>query len=389
MIKKIKHLCINLLVLLALLTIIDPFFGGEDINQPSKFNRGLVMREYPPNTDTYVNPPLHYIEETEFLEQKKYRLRTDKNGFIIGENKVQNEKVDIIFFGGSTTECLFVDENKRFPYLVGQQLINKETGQALNVFNAGISHSHSKHSTVNLLGKGLELNPELVVWMHNINDLTLLSKTGNYQTAPPSRDLRHSFDSEQAHSLKPMKRIEYFFTAARELFFPNIYFRLATLHYEVTTSGHIDEWSQFRNGQCIDFEISQQEFKQSLLTFIEVAKVNSIEVVLMTQFNRIKPEDELVKRVYSKYHQQDLDYDTFCKYYEQFNEIIRTAASEKDLLLIDLARLIEPDKQYLCDAVHLNNKGSIRVANIISRALSVQYPDFTRNSSTDFVNQIQ
>ncbi len=377
--KFFKTLLINILLLLALLTLIDPFFNRADMNHTTKVNRGLVIREFPPHSDFYKKPPDHYITETQQLEQKKYRVRTDANGFIIGEHTQQDKaKADVIFFGGSTTECLYVDENKRFPYVVGEQLSNKTSGEKLQVLNSGLSHSHSLHSIHNLLAKGRPLEPKIVVWMHNINDLTLLTKTGDYGTAPETRTLMQTFDNEPAHTLSVLKRIEHFFTAIRELLFPNIYFRLATLHYEIRTPDSVDEWSALRDKNTFDYDTIEQKFEQSLSAFIQLSRAYDMEVVLMTQFNRLDPADNFIREIYSRYHQKDLDYDTFCEYYKKFNNKIREVAQREGLLLIDLAAEMESTNTYLCDAVHLNNKGSERVADIISNQLEEHYPDFIR-----------
>ena len=42
----------------------------------------------------------------------------------------------LAFLGGSTTECIYVDENNRFPYLAGR-LIEEQTGLKVNSYNAG------------------------------------------------------------------------------------------------------------------------------------------------------------------------------------------------------------------------------------------------------------
>lgn len=76
--------------------------------------RYIALREIKPLTDIYIMPDNDEMLQTDSLIRKKYRLRTDANGFIMPS--VIHDKPDIVlaFLGGSTTACLYVDEEKRF-----------------------------------------------------------------------------------------------------------------------------------------------------------------------------------------------------------------------------------------------------------------------------------
>ena len=53
---------------------------------------------------------------------EEYILRTDKDGFIEPSIIHDDADMEIVFLGGSTTECLYVREENRFPYLTGRRL---------------------------------------------------------------------------------------------------------------------------------------------------------------------------------------------------------------------------------------------------------------------------
>ena len=92
------------------------------------------------------------VNSVKNLKNKKYRLRTNNNGFIVGPEWKNNKDVitDIIFVGGSTTECMYVEEINRFPYLLSK-LIKKKNGSNLNILNGGVAGNHSVHSLINLI----------------------------------------------------------------------------------------------------------------------------------------------------------------------------------------------------------------------------------------------
>jgi len=173
-----KVLFYNVIIIVVLLALLDPLFKkNTDEHQLLRSERTVILREYPPNIDTYKTPTEYALGRTNNLEKKPYRIRTNQHGFIIGEHTPKADSADIIFFGGSTTECLYVNENKRFPYLVGEKLSTVSNKKVVSM-NGGVGGSHTLHSTINLLTKAIRLRPEKVVLMHNINDLALMCKTG-------------------------------------------------------------------------------------------------------------------------------------------------------------------------------------------------------------------
>lgn len=360
---------INLIIVLVLLTIIDPFFK---VKTQQTTQRCVMIKELPPSIDIEKSPPDPYMIKAQNLEQRPYRIQTDKNGFITTKYSSQNTgNADIIFFGGSTTECMYVKENKRFPHLVGE-LLSEKTGREIHVINAGVGGGHSFHSTINLLSKGIPLHPKTVVWMHNINDLVSLSKTGSYHSGPDTRTIVHTHTSTEKFNGKIGSRLRHFVRSGRDLFIPNIYRHTLRVLRENPTNINSDEWESYRKSTYYDYEIIEKQFEQSLLTFINVAHSHNINVILMTQFNRLNPEDDFIRKTYSQNpNNQAIDYDTFCMYYKDFNKKIKEIAIQENVPLIDLANEIPQDSLYIYDPVHLNDAGSELAAKIISRHLLI------------------
>lgn len=354
--KTFKLILINLFVLAILMVIIDPFLAIEK-KDDVKISRSLGLREYGPNRAITLNPEGHGVD-TKNLDSKSYIIETNETGFIVGPNQGKDDKCEVLFFGGSTTECAFVDDSLRFPFLVGEQ-INRVTG------NAGYGGNHSFHSLINLLGKGIDEKPEMVIWMHNINDFSLLSKTGSYFISPRNRDVL--LISKPAAEASYKGRIKNLGNAFFQAAIPNIYLRAYML--TKPQSGQVDEWAGYRELDVVEDSIIQQTFKSSLKSFIAIAKEHRIQVVLMTQFNRINEENsEIMKALGGGSHYSD---EHFIALYKSLNSIIRQVAVEENVPLIDLAKRIPATSDYLYDAVHLNNAGSKLVANIIASDLSL------------------
>ena len=372
--NKFKIILINILILFLILLIIDPIVGYFILHQTNTdyIKRNIILKENLPYQDTMVKPSKSELLSTQNLEEKNYEFRTDSNGFIIGPNSADST-VDIIFFGGSTTECRYVDEDLRWPYLVGQFLVD-QSGQQINTKNAGVSGNDSMHSTLNLIAKGLNCKPKIVILLNNINDLSNLIKTESYWKSPPSRAI---IQEEKASNKKELAIV--FLRTAKNLAIPNIYGGVRVLLKNISEKlnsnpSPYDEWVDFRNINLNpqDYIKIQIQYRSSLLSFVNIAKSWGIEPILMTQFNRLNTADTFIKMNYSE-SSNGISYEDFVKYYDIFNEIVRDVAKNENCILIDLANEIPSTSEYIYDAVHVNNEGSVLVAKIISKTISEKF----------------
>jgi lysophospholipase L1-like esterase len=175
-------------------------------------------------------------------------VNTDQHGFI-GPTEVHvDPDYKIVFLGGSTTECLYMEEKERFPYLVGR-LLEQKMGKKFNTYNGGVSANESMHSMNILMNKVLPMHPTVVVFMNNINDLVVLRSQGSYW---------HT-DSLKSH-VQTSK---------------NVFTR-----FELPVTKH-----------NVSDEAIALEFKRNLETFVAVCRIRGIKPVLMTQANRVEKDD--------------------------------------------------------------------------------------------------
>lgn len=367
--KLLKIIGINIIILIVLLKFLDLFLQ-DDKRPPKKAEiRKIYLKEYPPNAAITFMPDDNYMANSEFLTQKPYRVRTDSNGYIIGPNNILNKSnsVDIIFFGGSTTECKYVDEEKRFPYLVGE-ILSQKIGKRICARNAGVSGKNIMHSTLDLISKGIPLHPKIIVLMHNANDLSQLTKAGSYWKGPKTRTF-----------LWVQPKVDenfYIFRSLKNIICPNVYSRLKNTYFFRLflrpTTIPIDEWEDYRHRKEINYYDIENQYTNAILSFIYLAKVYNIEVVLMTQFSRINLKDSIiVNRFNSK--ERAVDFNTYFNFYTRFNEKTRDISKREGILLIDLADSIPSNNKYIYDAVHLNNAGSILAAEIIAEKIESEF----------------
>jgi len=236
--------------------------------------------------------------------------------------------------------------------------LSEQSNSRVRAFNAGVSGNHSMHSVLNLIGKGIELEPDYAVLMHNINDLAVLTKTGSYWIAPHSRSIIQTENLEGEFNLIVIVR------ALKNYFLPHLYSYLKPRLFP--SSGAVaDEFEQIGlSWKEINRTGIQEQFKDSLVSFVLLCRVWDIEPILMTQFNRINKDDPAFQFWFEKIKDRGLKEDEFISEYNGFNDIIRQVASEHNVLLIDLAKLVPSTSTYLYDVVHLTEEGSKLVGEI-------------------------
>ena len=356
-ILKILPYCLSAIFALLLVEI-----GLQFVQSGNK--RSILLREITPNTskDLLFNHTV-FDSLNEELSTKVFHFQTDGEGFI-GPSKIhQKADLTLVFLGGSTTECMFMDENKRFPYLVGRRL-EAQTSLKVNSYNGGVSGNTSIHSLNILLNKVVPMHPQYVIFMHNINDLVMLLFTESYWTKHHKGII---VDNQNQGTLLQQT-------------FPNIN-RTGKKAIEKLKSS-TDEWEEFNNTPIQpNEEAILALFEKNLYAFVALCKAYKIQPVLMTQFCRFKenPDPMLYQHWCEKYaHRPFWKNETDGKKYEKFrqlffkmNDKIREVGKQENSLVIDLARQIPQEKEYMYDYVHLNSRGSMLVAKTVAESLQL------------------
>jgi len=316
-------------------------------------NRYIRLRENAPHLNWNITPSDEKLTLSENLEQKPYRFATDKNGFLLPSLVHENADLTLAFIGGSTTECMYVDADKRFHYLIGEYLSNNT--RKVNTINAGVSGNDSLNSINAYVNKIIPIKPDIAILMHNINDLSTLLHEGSYWN-------KNAYRSPIVYDDKSLK-------AFIKTALPNSFELLYRLKSKFT--GPIDEFAHDR-GKTKTFDSTHiyQQFEENLTLFISISKAKGIQPILMTQANRFTDTPaKVVLAAFKDLENLGIDYLQFKTLFDGMNDRIRQVALKHNIPLIDLAKTIPPSKDFIVDSVHFNNQGSELVAKHISDQL--------------------
>lgn len=353
-----KSLIIFLLIIFVSMLFLTekliPLKTGAHRNFTERFIR---LSEHEINSVRFVMPDNAYMRGTDSLIQKKYLLRIDENGFIM-PSKIHNKPdLTIVFLGESTTECVFVDEENRFPYLVGR-LIEKSIGLNTNSYNSGVSGNNSLQSINILLNKVIPLKPDIVIICHNSNDLSPLLYEKSYWPDNPSRSTIVVSTPSMRGVLREIKNI----------MFPNLYGELNNIFHFNIVNKIKDEFTLKRRRKIIINEGGLiAEFQMNLQVLVDICKSRGITPVLMTQANRFTDNPDSI--IMASTVNSSPSYSACKKIYDLFNQAIRETGRANNILVIDLAKKVPQDNRYMYDSAHFNDNGSRFAAHIIAEEL--------------------
>jgi hypothetical protein len=340
----------------------------NNLIKPVGIKRAIKLREFNPLYQDILVPDGNAMRMSDSLAKKEYVLRVDRQGFIMPSKIHDRPDLTIVFLGGSTTECVYVGEANRFPYLVGR-LLEQRTHLKVNSYNAGRSGNNSLHSLNILLNKVVNLRPDIVVMMHNINDLAILMYEKTYWNTNPSR----SPIEERLPTFKTAGQdLRQIFYLVRDLTIPNLSRELKKIFaFAGKTKG--DEFRGVRGQKItIDQQLLVREFSLNLQTFINLCRARGIIPVLMTQASRLTNHpDPLIQKLMGNLEAgQGITYAEFKGAFDRLNQTIREVGARNQVLVIDLAGEIPPVKENICDVAHLNDRGSRLAAARIAAGLT-------------------
>lgn len=343
---------------------------GDSIYQHQEIERRYIrLKEHHPGTRNPQFPIAQHLRQAHTLERKEYVLEADENGFIRPSRVHDEADLEIFFLGGSTTECFYVTAEKRFPYLVGRRL-EERLGLRVNSYNGGVSGNNSLHSIDILINKVLPLKPDVVLFLHNANDLNILLYEGGYWN---QHKYRSPLVTIREQSGQPRLSLPARCKLIVRTLLPHLYRRCA-LAVKRAQGGpeEVDEFAHVR-GTTVAYDPAflEDSFRKNLRTFVGIARAAGFLPVLITQANRFTDDPgPVVRLMLQGVASAGIPYPDYKRLYDRFNEVIREVGREQDVLVIDLAREIPQSETYMYDAMHFNDAGSELAASLVTDALA-------------------
>lgn len=277
--------------------------------------RHIRLKEWGCNAICGFIPSKHYLSITDgTLPEKEYILTTNSQGFIV--DKIINDSLKKIYFlGDSFVESLYIDSNKRFPAQI-QTMFNQINPNRVQCLNGGYSGATMLH-ILNLIVNNVEHNSTLVLVVPS-SDINVLLEQATYWC----------------------------------------------LHNQTYTPIIPTNEFAMDKKDKIDFH----DFENLLGLTINFCKAFNINLIISTiPFRNEKFKDN---EYLHKTYKSCISYFAIVQKYKLLNHSTKNVANKYGVPILDLEILLAGSNNYFYDILHLNDKGSFKLSNIMFDFLS-------------------
>lgn len=273
-----------------------------------------------------------------------------------------DRRLTIVAVGGSTTECLYLNEGRSWPEQLAALL--RPRFDSLWVNNAGLD-GHTTFGHLMLLEQlVLPLRPKLVLFLIGLNDVGRELPKGRELVAPepdlPTRLARVSALAALLQNLGRQRAAQRENLPHRELDF---------LHLRTLYPKHA-------RARALLLENEQRYlpgFRERVERIVSLCRAHGVEPVLMTQpalySSATDPDTGTQLALVEVDDERQLHGGLAWRLLEQYNDVTRAVGRERKVLVVDVARRVEGRSAYFYDWMHFTEDGAGAVARAAAEAL--------------------
>ncbi len=257
----------------------------------------------------------------------------------------------VFCLGGSTTE--YTDkENRGWPTRL-EKLLNDAPGKKpVEVYNLGRQWYTTEHTLINYAVNLRQHKPDVILVMHAVNDLLINADFCYYSFGDFQEDYRH--------------------------FYGPVYRLIDRKTLWGTIGNTLKKMWRFKGREVVETDIfpGLKPFERNLRSLIDLARADSVRVILMTQpylFKKTMSAEEdaalIMLHVEAVGPEKEWAVSTALRGMEQYNDLVRRLAREENLPLIDLEAVVPKSLEYFYDDVHYRQKTYDLIAEQIAREM--------------------
>ena len=324
------------------------------------------------------------------------RFQTNSKGLRADELN-DADRYRILAIGGSTTECLYLDQSETWPQLL-QDSLNRSPGAPKTwVGNAGMSGRNSRHHVIALSHLPLdEMKVDAVVVLAGVNDLSLrLSQDSAFDPKAMAKPSVRSKLMEETflgmgygNPQDPWLKRSYLWQALRKL-----KERLAGPAERRQAQDHTGDiyvaWRRHRHEAMDirttlpDLSMAIEEYKTNLKALVAIARERSLRLILATQPSMWKPglPRELQSLLWLggvgdfqvRAGQPYYSVESLSLAMKQYNDAMLSVCESEAVECVDLSNMTK-DTTVFYDDVHFNVAGASQVARIMAAHILARPP---------------
>lgn len=314
------------------------------------------------------------------------RVKANSQG-IRGDELGPDAGLRILAIGGSTTECLYLDQSETWPARLQEDLAQTLPGHRVWVGNAGRSGLNTREHIFQLRHLLVEL-PDLdaVVFLIGINDLGLKLRQDTehdpHELDRPGADREYM---NRAFALHPDRDVAWYKRTAIYHIARRIKWRLDDSQTDaVDTEGRLYQtWRQQRiqatniRTELPDLTDALDEYQRNVNELIDIGESHGVRLIFLTQpttwkAGLAKDIEALMTGGRGRSEDEFYAVDALAKGIELYNQKLIEVCKARGVEYFDIASLLPKDASIFFDDSHYNESGAEKFASVLADYLQRQ-----------------
>jgi lysophospholipase L1-like esterase len=372
----LKKKIINILLLFS--SILISILIGEILLRIISPNQSFI---WPPDLKQYFLPDSAVfagIKDTSFFKINSIGFR--------GNEKKDSNLIHIVTIGGSTTECLYLDQSETWPALL-EKFLNESFNEKFQIFNGGRSGLNSNHHLLQIQKLLKEDNwIDVIIVLEGINDLQYALSLGkNYQKENSQSIYDKSFLVSPVNNKLPFYKRSYLYMYLTKL-------QRAISSYELSQDPYGYDYIKWRENRANASKIidsipilasSLSDFEKNNELMIDLAKSKNKRIIFITQpvsWGNDMPvyQKKLCWFGWIGFDQNKnsgpyYSFSALKKSLDKYNSLLKESCKERNVECLDLESILEKDTTTFYDDCHFNESGANKVAKKILMFINSEY----------------
>lgn len=269
-------------------------------------------------------------------------------------------QIRVFALGGSTTEDVWNDEGLHWP-LVAERELHAAGRMDVRIYNGAMSAYTTAHTLVRFSFDVLQYDPDVLLVMHNVNDLLVaylaaregVPVDGSYLVKYGRRELTRDIDDRDVVVSRLWRTLSG---------------RLAALRAVPAERPVLDG--------SYDLAPAIALFERNLASIAAVARAHGVAPLLLTMpVSRSKATFEDTARLGDHGLLEAFpSYERFHADFEAYNETVRRVGREHGVPVVDAAALLAPEDRYFADLVHTTSDGVVAMGRAVAPSILAALP---------------
>lgn len=289
-------------------------------------------------------------------------------------NNHENEYRTLII-GGSTSECLYLDDKEAWPDLLMNSLKKTKDNKRIISMNIGKSGHGLRNNILELKYLPENYEPDLVIMMLGINDV--LFKISRGDAWVPFNE--SEFDNTESYTFTLSPGYTWRSTITYKIY-RYLSLKFEGIHPQDTFGNTLAENrlkrinSENWINKDIDWNASLEDYEKNLRRIISLSKEKNITLLFSTQpylwKKNMSEKENSSLWMTTDFNGNFYSLDIMIEGMNRFNaKMLEVCRENSDIFCIDLEKEIPKTLDYFYDDVHFNEKGSMLVAEKIESYL--------------------